>query len=109
VPSDAFTWDAATKSWKRVSQGTTAVSKVVFDYSQYTSSKWHHGVKITMADILYKIYQTYDLAYDDVKSRIEFAIAYTARPVLETFKGFRILDENRLEVYVDYWNFEPAT
>ncbi len=108
VPSDAFTWDASTKSWKRVPQGTTAVSKVIFDYSQYTSSKWHHGVKITMADILYKIYQTYDLAYDDVKSRIEFAIAYTARPVLETFKGFRILDESRLEVYVDYWNFEPS-
>ena len=108
VPSDAFTWDASTKSWKGVPQGMTAVSKVVFDYSQYTSSKWHHGVKITMADILYRIYQTYDLAYDDVKSRIEFAIAYTARPVLETFKGFRILDESRLEVYVDYWNFEPS-
>ena len=45
---------------------------------------------------------------DEVKSKIEFAIAYTARPVLETFKGFRILDENRLEVYVDYWNFETS-
>ncbi|MEM4716920.1 MAG: hypothetical protein QW777_06445, partial [Candidatus Caldarchaeum sp.] len=107
VPSDAFTWDAAAKAWRNVPSGTRAVSKVVFDYSLYTSSKWHHGIPITMADVLYRIYQTYDLAYDDVKSRIEFAIAFTSRPILETFKGFRILDQNRLEVYVDYWNFEP--
>ncbi|MDW7977947.1 MAG: ABC transporter substrate-binding protein [Candidatus Caldarchaeum sp.] len=107
VPSDAFVWDAKTKAWTNVASGTRAISKVVFDYSQYTSSKWHHGIPITMADVLYRIYQTYDLAYDDVKSRIEFAIAFTSRPILETFKGFRILDQNRLEVYVDYWNFEP--
>ncbi|MEM2114817.1 MAG: ABC transporter substrate-binding protein, partial [Candidatus Caldarchaeum sp.] len=107
VPADAFTWDAAAKAWRNVPSGTRAVSKVVFDYSLYTSSKWHHGIPITMADVLYRIYQTYDLAYDDVKSRIEFAIAFTSRPILETFKGFRILDQNRLEVYVDYWNFEP--
>jgi len=106
VPSDAFTWDPASKKWKNVDPGTTAVSKVIFDYSQYTMSKWHHGVRISMADILYRIYQLYDIAYDDLKSRIEFAIAFTSRPVLESFKGFRILDENRLEVYVDYWNFE---
>ncbi len=106
VPSDAFTWDAKTKSWKAVQPGTRAVSKVVFDYSLYTSSRWHHGIPITMADILYKIYQLYDIAYDEVKSKIEFAIAFTSRPILETFKGFRILDGNRLEVYVDYWNFE---
>ncbi|MEM1943983.1 MAG: ABC transporter substrate-binding protein [Candidatus Caldarchaeum sp.] len=107
VPADAFTWDAAAKAWRNVPSGTRAVSKVVFDYSLYTSSKWHHGIPITMADVLYRIYQTYDLAYDDVKSRIEFAIASTSKPILETFKGFRILDQNRLEVYVDYWNFEP--
>ncbi|MEM0440684.1 MAG: ABC transporter substrate-binding protein [Candidatus Caldarchaeum sp.] len=108
VPSDAFTWDAASKTWRNIPPGTRAISKVVFDYSQYTSSKWHHGIPITMADVLYRIYQTFDIAYDDVKSRIEFALAYTSRPILETFKGFRILDANRLEVYVDYWNFEQS-
>ena len=34
------------------------------------------------------------------------ALAVTARPFLDTFKGFRVLDENRLEVYVDFWHFE---
>ncbi|MCS7133961.1 MAG: ABC transporter substrate-binding protein [Candidatus Caldarchaeum sp.] len=106
VPSDAFTWDAASKTWKPVPSGTRAISKVTFDYSQYTASKWHHGIPITMADILYRIYQTFDIAYDETKSRIEFALAFTSRPILETFKGFRIVDDRRLEVYVDYWNFE---
>ncbi|MCS6783668.1 MAG: ABC transporter substrate-binding protein [Candidatus Caldarchaeum sp.] len=106
VPSDAFTWDAASKSWKTVPSGTRAISKVTFDYRQYTASKWHHGIPITMADVLYRIHQSFDIAYDETKSRIEFALAFTSRPVLETFKGFRILDDSRLEVYVDYWNFE---
>ncbi|MEM1937998.1 MAG: ABC transporter substrate-binding protein, partial [Candidatus Caldarchaeum sp.] len=51
VPADAFTWDAAAKAWRNVPSGTRAVSKVVFDYSLYTSSKWHHGIPITMADV----------------------------------------------------------
>lgn len=107
VPPDAVVWDPVSKTWKNVAPGTVAVSKVTFDYSLYTSSKWHHGIPITMADILYRIYQTFDLAYDETKSRIEFAIAYTSRPILETFKGFRIVGDSSLEVYVDYWNFEP--
>ncbi|GBC69256.1 hypothetical protein HRbin01_00952 [archaeon HR01] len=108
VPSDAVIWDAKAKRWIPVPADTTATSRVVFDYSLYTASKWHHGIPISMADILYRIYQIYDIAYDDVKSRIEFAIATTSRPVLETFKGFKILDESRLEVYVDFWHFENS-
>ena len=34
--------------------------------------------------------------------------AITSRPFLETFKGFRLLDDNRLETYVDFWHFEPS-
>ncbi len=59
-----------------------------------------------MADVVYSIVQRYELAYDKNKSRIEVAIGITSRPFLETFKGYRVLDENRLEVYVDYWHFE---
>ena len=40
------------------------------------------------------------------KARIETALAVTSRPYLETFKGFRIVDDDTLEVYVDYWHFD---
>ena len=106
VPEDAAMWDATTGSWVEVGPGVEAVSKVTFDYSSYVGSKWHHGEPITMADVLYPIAQGYELSYDEDKSRIEVAAAVTARPYLETFKGYRVVDHRTLEVYLDFWHFE---
>lgn len=106
VPGDAVTWDAGADRWVPVGGGETALSEVVFDYSSYFASSWHHGAPITMADVVYAIAQSYELAYDPNKARIETAIGVTSRPFLETFRGFRLIDDNRLAVYVDYWHFE---
>jgi peptide/nickel transport system substrate-binding protein len=106
VPADAVTWDVESKTWTPVPAGTAAVSKVTFDYSRYTQANWHHGQPITMADAVYSIAQGFDLAYDPEKARIETALAVTSRPILETFKGYRLTDDGRLEVYVDYWHFD---
>jgi peptide/nickel transport system substrate-binding protein len=65
-----------------------------------------HGEPITMADVVYAVAAGHDRAYDQDKSRIETAMAVTARPYLETFRGFRVLDESKLEVYVDFWHFD---
>ena len=46
------------------------------------------------------------MSYNPDKAKIETVMAVTARPTLETFRGFRVLDENRLEVYVDFWHFD---
>ena len=106
VPEDAAMWDATSGSWVEVGPGVEAVSKVTFDYSSYVGSKWHHGEPITIADVLYPITQGYELSYDEDKSRIEVAAGVTARPYLETFKGYRVVDDRTLEVYVDFWHFE---
>jgi peptide/nickel transport system substrate-binding protein len=106
VPEDALIWDVESKSWVPVAAGTEAVSKVTFDYSKYTDSNWHHGQPITMADAVYSIGQAFDRAYDPEKARIETALAVTARPYLETFKGFRLTEDDQLEAYVDYWHFD---
>jgi peptide/nickel transport system substrate-binding protein len=107
VPSDAFVWNHQAGRWTRVGPGVLAKSKIVYDFSQYLGARWHHGQPITWGDVLYSIYQAFDLAYNERKSKIETAIAVTSRPYLETFKGFRIIDGTKLEVYVDYWHFEP--
>jgi peptide/nickel transport system substrate-binding protein len=107
IPSDSFVWNAETSSWSNVPAGSVATSKVVFDYSNYFNSKWHHGESITMADVIYSIHQTFDLTYNDEKSSMEFAIATVSKPYLDSFKGFRIVDDNKLEVYVDFWHFAP--
>ncbi len=106
VPSDAFLWDASTGSWRRVQPGTTARSKVTFDMSNYIGKPWHHGQPMTWADVLYPIYQAFEISYNPNKNRIETAIAVTSRPYLETVKGIRIVENRYLEVYVDYGHFE---
>ena len=107
VPADAVMWDAIGNKWAAV-RATSAVSKVTYDFSKYFQSKWHNGQPITMADVMYSIAQSFELAYDPEKSRIEFALGVTARPYLDTFRGYRILDGNRIEVYADFWHFEQS-
>lgn len=106
VPPDAVMWDAERKQWRPVGDGVQATSKVTFDYARYFQAPWHNGQSITMADVVYAIYQSFDMAYDEDKARIEVAMAVTARPFLQTFRGFRVLDDTHLEVYVDFWHFE---
>jgi peptide/nickel transport system substrate-binding protein len=108
VPADAVKWDVASKTWAPVGDGVTAVSKVVFDYSGFIGKKFHHGVEITMADVIYPLQQSFEFAYDEAKVQIETAIGITSRPVLETYKAFRLTDDHTLEVYVDYWHFDES-
>lgn len=106
VPEDAFLWDAKAGKWIAVGAGVEATSKVTFDYTKYFQANFHHGQPITMADLLYSIYQGFDLSYNPNKAKIETVLAVTSRPTLETFRGFRVVDENQIEVYVDYWHFD---
>ena len=106
VPADAVLWDTVANQWTPVGPGVRATSKVVYDYSSFFNSNWHHGQQITLADAMYGIAQSYELAFDEDKSRIEFALGVTSRPFLETFRGYRILDNGNIEVYVDFWHFE---
>jgi len=108
VPADAQLWNVEQKAWVNVPAGTQARSKVTFDYADMVGANWHHGQQITLADALYSIMQGFDIAYDPNKSRIEVAMAFTARPYLETLRGYRAVGDDRLEVYVDFWHFEQA-
>jgi peptide/nickel transport system substrate-binding protein len=108
IPDDAVLWDADNGRWQPVAPDATAVSRVVFDYSRYIGSNWHHGEPITMADVMYAVAQGHDRAYNADKSRIEVALAVTSRPFLETFRGYRVVGEDQLEVYVDFWHFDEA-
>lgn len=106
VPADAFLWDAKAGKWQAVGAGIEAISKVTYDYSKFFQANFHHGQPIAMADLLYSLYQGFDMSYNPDKAKIETVMAVTARPTLEAFRGFRVLDENRIEVYVDFWHFD---
>ena len=105
LPADAFSWDTTNNLWAPVTTGTMATSKVTFDYSKYFKSQWHHGQSINMYDVLYPMAQLFDMVYNDSKNKIEFSIGTTSKPFTDTFRGFRITPDNKLEVYVDFWHF----
>ena len=107
IPDDAIQWDPVNDLWVPA-EASQATSKVTFDLSNYFSANWHHGEPITMADVVYSIAQGYELAFDDDKTFIETALGVTARPYLETFRGYRVLENNQIEVYVDFWHFEES-
>jgi peptide/nickel transport system substrate-binding protein len=106
VPGDAAMWDSKADRWVPVGRGVEATSKVTYNFDRFLSSRWHHGQRITMADIIYPIAQIFDIVYDADKSKIEFSISAVTKPYLSGFKGFRIVG-NSLEVYVDFWHFIP--
>ena len=59
-----------------------------------------------MADVIYPIAQLFDTVYNEDKAKIEFSIGTTSKPFTDTFRGFRITPDNKLEVYADFWHFE---
>ncbi|MCX8201128.1 MAG: ABC transporter substrate-binding protein [Candidatus Caldarchaeum sp.] len=108
VPADAVVWDAANDRWVPVGAGVKAKSKVTLDYSKYFVSKWHHGIQISMADLLFNLASLWDVVADPAKSALESAVATTNRPFFtQVLKGLRILPDNRVESYIDYWHFNP--
>ena len=61
------------------------MSKVTYDYSKYFQAPFHHGQRITPADLIYSIAQAWELGYDEERIQIETALGVTSRPFLETY------------------------
>lgn len=107
VPSDAFIWDPVNKEWKTIGEGVTAKSKVTFDLSKLLGTDWHDGKPITWADVLYDIYLFWEWTYASDKQQIDPIWFYYFGDVLNYTKAYRIVDGDKLEVYIDYWHFDP--
>lgn len=109
IPSDAIWWDAAQGKWVYANTlgRDKATSVVKFDMSKYVGTRWHHGQTITWADILANWALWLDICYNETKANYETPISGPNKPIFDSFKALRIVG-NTLEVYVDYWHFEPA-
>ncbi|MCS6768560.1 MAG: ABC transporter substrate-binding protein [Candidatus Nitrosocaldus sp.] len=106
VPSNALVWDPYAEQWRQVGDGIKAKSKVTLDLKY---SKWHNGVMMDRSDILYSVYFLFEWGTREGENDATYDPEYTstAEKVVSTFKGIRFLDEDTVEVYVDYWHFDP--
>ncbi len=105
VPSEAILWDVDTRSWTPVGEGASATSVVTFHYS---FGNWHHGIPAGMDDMLYAVYFLTEWGTDGGAGDLTVDPQYTPRTAqqLDTIKGIRVIDQDTMEVYVDYWHFD---
>ena len=107
VPPDAVLWDVGEQSWTDAGNGTEATSVVTLEYD---FGDWHHGIPYSMADVMYGVYFATEWGTQSGDDDRTFDPDFSPRAAqaIETFKGFRIVDQNTLEVYVDYWHFDQG-
>lgn len=105
LPDDAMMWDPITHQWKKVPHGTEATSKVRYDLK---FSSWHNGQKMDMNDILYSLYFVMEWGVQTDENDKTFDVEFTsiASQSVKTIIGIEVIDEDTIEVYVDYWHFD---
>lgn len=105
LPDDAIIWDPITQSWENVPKDAQSISKVTFDLE---FSNWHNGQKMDMNDVLYSLYFTneWGTQTDDNDKTFDTEFTPRASQSVQTLIGVKPLDENTVEVYVDYWHFD---
>ena len=106
VPADAIVWNPRTQGWAGVGLGTTATSVVTLDY---TFSNWHHGQPMDINDILFDIYILYEWGTvtgpNDPTQDSQF-VANNKAFLEDNLVAIRHLDDDTVEVYIDYWHFD---
>jgi peptide/nickel transport system substrate-binding protein len=107
LPDDAIIWDPVKQQWKKVPPGTQATSKVKFNFK---FSNWHNGQKMDMKDILYSLYFTMEWGTQTDENDRTFDVEFTpiASQTIQTIIGIKPVDEDTIDVYVNYWHFDEA-
>ena len=105
VPSEAKMWSPVSQQWKNVPIDTIATSKVTFDFK---FSDWHNGELMDMNDILHSLYFTIEWGTQSNEKDKTFDTEFTPRAAqsIQTIIGINQIDEDTIEVYVDYWHFD---
>ena len=108
VPPDAIVWDPAVQEWVELGEGAMATTVVMLNY---TFGNWHHGQPADMNDILYGVYFGRDWGTitgpDDKTHDSEYTA--TTMSSLETDVGVRQTGPASLDVYINYWHFDPSS
>lgn len=107
IPQEAMMWNPIIQKWENVEANSQSTSKVTFDFK---FSNWHNGEKMDMNDILHSLYFTVEWGTQTDKNDKTFDTEFTPRAAqsIQTIKGVNQIDEDTIEVYVDYWHFDEG-
>ena len=107
IPQESILWDPILQKWKNVESDSQSISKVTFDFK---FSKWHNGEKMDMNDILHSLYFTIEWGTQTDENDKTFDTEFTPRAEqsIQSIRGINMVDEDTIEVYVDYWHFDEG-
>jgi len=107
VPEDAISWDIETQRWKKVGTNQEATSKITFDL---ILGNWHHEQRMDMNDILYSMYFLFEWGSEQHEGDNTYDSEYSPQALqnAKTLIGIKPLNDDTIEVYVDFWHFDEA-
>ena len=107
VPADALRWNPVKGAWNKVGENITSISKITYDYE---FGEWHNGIMMDMSDIWYSLYFTSEWGVQTDQDDKTFDTEFTPRATqsIETIIAAKQIDEDTIEVYVDYWHFDEG-
>ena len=107
VPTTSKKWNPSSQKWENIQPNTFATSKVTFDFK---FSNWHSGEQMDINDILYSLYLTIEWGTQTDENDITFDSEFTPRTAqkIQSLIGVNQIDEDTMEVYVDYWHFDKG-
>ena len=105
VPIESKIWNPSQQEWSNVPKNTLATSKVTFDFE---CSNWHNGESMDMNDILHSLYFTMEWGTQADENDKTFDTEFTPRASqsIETIIAINQIDDDTIEVYVNYWHFD---
>ncbi|MCV0400375.1 MAG: ABC transporter substrate-binding protein [Nitrosopumilus sp.] len=107
IPQQAKIWKPDSQKWENVEKNSQAISKVTFDFK---FSNWHNGEKMDMQDILHSLYFTIEWGTQTDENDKTFDTEFTPRAAqsIQSIRGINLIDNDTIEVYVDYWHFDEG-
>ena len=107
IPQEAKIWNPTLQKWDNVDENALATSKVTFNFE---FSNWHNGEKMNMDDILHSLYFTIEWGTQVDENDKTFDTEFTPRAAqsIQTIMGVNPIDEDTVEVYVNYWHFDEG-
>lgn len=103
VPPSAMVYDPVSEKWVSVGTGKKAIAKVTYHYK---FSNWHHGLPMSMADVLATLGFYYEWANEDFEGDPFYDSSFAAdiAPWLASIVGVEVVDEDTLVVYGNYYH-----
>ena len=107
IPTDSILWDSNLKDWRQVGEQQFTKSKVTLDFK---FSNWHNQSMMDIYDILYSMYFASEWSEKTDDSDRTFDSEFSPRVFqsIQTIKGIRIIDNDTMEVYLDYSHFDEG-